>query len=72
MPYLSSHTGQAIDEGININTTQNQRLTDLENNQFKLTDNCIKTSYIQNKAITEDKLADSVKDSLSSIKSFNN
>ena len=30
MPYLSSHTGQAIDEGISINATQNQRLTDTE------------------------------------------
>ena len=52
MPYQSQYTGQAIDEGIGINATQNQRLTNLENNQFKLTDNCIKTSYIQNKAIT--------------------
>jgi hypothetical protein len=35
-----------------------------------LVDNCIKTSYIQNKAVTADKLADDVKDSLSSIKTY--
>ena len=33
-------------------------------------DNCIKTSYIQNKAVTIDKLADDVKNSLSSIKTY--
>ena len=32
MPYQSLHTGQAIDEGISVNDSQNQRLTDLENN----------------------------------------
>ena len=31
MPYQSLHTGQAIDEGISVNDSQNQRLTDLEN-----------------------------------------
>lgn len=31
MAYQSIHTGQNIDDGISINTTQNDRLTDLEN-----------------------------------------
>ena len=31
MAYQSSHTGQAIDDGISINSTQNTRLTTLEN-----------------------------------------
>ena len=31
MAYQSIHTGQNIDDGISINTTQNNRLTDLEN-----------------------------------------
>ena len=36
MPYQSSYTGQAIDEGISINATQNQRLTNLENKDIQL------------------------------------
>ena len=31
MPYQSIHTGQNIDEGISINSNQNDRLTNLEN-----------------------------------------
>lgn len=78
MAYQSKHTGTAIDNGIDINTTQNNRLTTLETNYNSLNtyahnllvDNSIKTSYIQNQAVTEDKLADSVKDALSSIKIY--
>ena len=71
MPYQSIHTGQSIDEGISINANQNDRLTDLENKiNNLLVKNSIKTEYIQDKAITENKLADSVKDSLSSIKIY--
>ena len=78
MAYYSKHTGTAIDDGIDINTSQNTRLTTLETNYNSLNtyahnllvDNSIKTSYIQNKAVTADKLADDVKDSLSSIKTY--
>ena len=78
MAYQSKHTGTAIDNGIDINTTQNNRLTTLETNYNSLNtyahnllvDNSIKTSYIQNQAVTEDKLADNVKDALSSIKIY--
>lgn len=78
MAYYSKHTGTAIDDGIDINTSQNTRLTTLETNYNSLNtyahnllvDNSIKTSYIQNQAVTEDKLADSVKDALSSIKIY--
>lgn len=71
MAYQSIHTGQSIDEGISINSNQNDRLTNLENRiNNLLVKNSIKTEYIQDKAITENKLADSVKDSLSSIKIY--
>lgn len=36
MPYQSIHTGQSIDEGISINSTQNDRLTKLENKDIQL------------------------------------
>ena len=38
MPYQSIHTGQSIDEGISINSTQNDRLTKLENKDIQLQD----------------------------------
>ena len=56
MAYYSKHTGTAIDDGIDINTSQNTRLTTLETNYNSLNtyahnlliDNSIKTFYIQN------------------------
>lgn len=42
MAYYSIHTGQAIDDGISINATQNSRLTNLENND-KILENKDKT-----------------------------
>lgn len=41
MAYQSIHTGQNIDDGISINATQNDRLTNLEN----------KINLLQNKTI---------------------
>ena len=38
MPYQSIYTGQSIDESISINTIQNQRLADLENDIKKAVD----------------------------------
>ena len=77
MAYISQHTGTEIDNSVSINLTQNNRLSiietklnTVETGANKLVDNCIKTSYIQNKAVTADKLADDVKDSLSSIKTY--
>lgn len=77
MAYISQHTGTEIDNSVSINSTQNNRLSTIETKlntvetgANKLVDNCIKTSYIQNKAVTTDKLADDVKDSLSSIKTY--
>lgn len=48
MAYYSIHTGQAIDDGISINATQNSRLTNLENND-KILENEINT--LKNKVI---------------------
>lgn len=78
MAYQSNYSGEEIDEGIRINTSQNNRLTTLENSLSELSqyshnlliNNSIQTSYIQNQAVTEDKLANSVKDALSSIKLY--
>lgn len=57
MAYISQYTGTEIDDGISINSTQNNRLSTIETKlntvetgANKLVDNCIKTSYIQNKA----------------------
>lgn len=48
MAYQSSHTGQAIDDGISINSTQNTRLTTLEN---KVTINTNDITTLKNKTI---------------------
>lgn len=39
MPYQSIHTGQTIDEGISINSNQNDRLTNLEDKYIQLQNN---------------------------------
>ena len=48
MAYISEHTGQAIDDGISINSTQNNRLTTLEN---KVNTNTSNIQILQNKVI---------------------
>lgn len=36
MAYISQYTGTEIDDGISINSTQNNRLTSLENKDMTL------------------------------------
>ena len=79
MAYISQFTSEEIDNSLVVNNNQDIRLNSIETklntveinaNHFELTNNCINTNHLINAAITAEKLAPEVADSLASIKTY--